>query len=170
MSIFKIGPFNNRRASIGLAQTRRSLNNLQLLNPLNSTSKSFNDKVKTILIPDCKSFKDIISFTSELLSKEVINSDKVLILKFKCIEINFPLLSQDDLQELNWILFPYDVVVVLDGEISTISMIYWRGKAFKDLLFLKPYCDGIRAENPVLNQFIVNFLAQCLYDGQSGEN
>ena len=134
------------------------------------TSKNLNDKAEEFLVQNCKSSEDISNYVASILSSaESATSKKVLLLRFE-FDTDFLHLSQFELQNLNEACTGRDVVVILDGKESAKSSIYWKGKELKDFVALTPFCDESTEEHPKLYQFIVDFLVQCLSNGQSGMN
>jgi len=138
---------------------------LQLKN-LRVTSKNPNDKVEEILVQNCKSSDDIFNYAASI---ESTTFKKVLLLRFEFLT-DFSQLSQSELQKLNEAFTGRDVVVTLNGKESATSSIYWRGKEFKDFVALLSFSDESTEKYQQLYQFIVDFLVQCLSNGQSGTN
>ena len=134
------------------------------------TSKNLNDKTEEILVQNCKSSEDISNYAASMLPlPEPTASKKVLLLRFE-IGTDFLQLSQFELQKLNEACKGRNIVVALDEKESKKSSIYWRGKGFKDFVALEPFCDESSEEHSKLTQFVVEFLVQCLSNGQSGMN
>ena len=132
------------------------------------TSKNLNDKVEEVLVQNCRSLDDISSFAASILPlTESTDYKKVLLLRFKVLTV-FWQLSKDELTNLNEIFTGRNVVVTLDAKESTKSSIYWKEKGFKNFVALKPLCDECTEEHPKYFKFIVDFLVQCLMNGQSG--
>jgi len=117
-------------------------------------------------VQNCKSLDDISNYAA---STESTTFKKVLLLRFE-IDVDFSQLSQSELQKLNDAYTGRDVVVILDGKESAKSLIYWRGKGFNDFVALLPFSDESTEKYQKLYQFIIDFLVQCLSNGQLGTN